>query len=203
MSNSSRESIFARVRAAQRPPMVRTPYPDYAEKDMITIPATADAWKTFVERMQGVKGIVFEQIEPLAAFLRGQGWLRGVCDPALRVAVGEKLGGGFTIDYAYEAARVDEYQFGITRAVGAIAETGTLVINDATTSARLAALAPWVHIAVLSLRDLWRDIPTALTRLGSDPNTVWITGPSKTGDIEGVLVQGVHGPGEQICLRLD
>lgn len=203
MSNASRESILARVRAAQKPPMVRTPYPDYSEKEVITIPATADAWTMFVGRVQSVRGFVFEQIEPLAAYLRAQGWLCGVCDPALRATVGEKLGEGFTIDYAYDPARVDVYQFGITRAVGAIAETGTLVLNDATTSARLAALAPWVHIAVLSSRDLWRDIPTALARLGSDPNTIWITGPSKTGDIEGVLVQGVHGPGEQICLRLD
>jgi L-lactate dehydrogenase complex protein LldG len=33
-----------------------------------------------------------------------------------------------------------------------------------------------------------------------DPNIIWVTGPSKTADVEGILIQGVHGPGVQACL---
>ena len=115
----------------------------------------------------------------------------------------QRLGPGIAVEYAFDRARIDDYQFGITRAAGAIAETGTLVVNDALTSSRLAALAPWVHVAVLRPGDLWPDLPAALAQLGPDPNTIWITGPSKTADVEGILIEGVHGPGEQICLRLE
>jgi L-lactate dehydrogenase complex protein LldG len=202
MSFESRDAVLSRVRLAQRPAMVRTPYPTYEESDAVTLPATANAWTSFVVRLQDAHGRLFTDVGPLGEFLRNQGWTRGYCDPALRAPVGEKLGAGFTVAYEFNLAVIDEYQFGITRAAGAIAETGTIVLNDATTSARLAALAPWVHIAVLAPGDLWRDVPSALRHLGNDPNTIWVTGPSKTGDIEGVLVEGVHGPGVQICLRL-
>jgi len=202
MSNASRDAILWRVRSSLRPPMVRTPHPGFSPTDVATVRDDVDTWSLFVERLTGVHGHAFTAVDALAAHLRAKGWLRGYCDPAFRSPVGEQLGAGFVVDYDFDLARVDEYQFGITRAFGAIAETGTIVLNDATTSARLAALAPWVHIAVLAPRDLWRDVLTALTLLGKDPNTIWVTGPSKTGDIEGVLVHGAHGPGEQICLRL-
>lgn len=202
MSSASRETILWRVRSSERPPMVRTPHPGFAPADVATVRDDIDPWTFFVERLTSVHGHAFTAVDALAAHLRAQGWMRGCCDPELRVAVGERLGAGFILDYEFDLARVDEYQFGITRAYGAIAETGTIVLNDATTSARLTALAPWVHIAVLAPRDLWRDVSTAITMLGKDPNTIWVTGPSKTGDIEGVLVHGAHGPGVQICLRL-
>ena len=34
------------------------------------------------------------------------------------------------------------------------------------------------------------------------PNTIWCTGPSKTADVEGILIEGVHGPGEQVALLI-
>ena len=36
--------------------------------------------------------------------------------------------------------------------------------------------------------------------LGPSRNILWATGPSKTADVEGILIEGVHGPGEQVAL---
>ncbi len=81
-----------------------------------------------------------------------------------------------------------------------MAETGSLILDDATTSSRLAALAPWIHIAVLAPERILPDVGTAIAALGDDPNVIFCTGPSKTADVEGILIEGVHGPGEQVAL---
>jgi L-lactate dehydrogenase complex protein LldG len=70
------------------------------------------------------------------------------------------------------------------------------------TSRRLAALAPWVHVAVVERSTIFSDLPAAVAALGTDPNVIWCTGPSKTADVEGILIEGVHGPGAQIALVL-
>jgi len=203
VSSDARNRILSRVRKALEPLATREPYPEYEDKIVVTLPEDADLWAYFSNELQKVNGRPMSRIDELAKFLREQGWTHGYCDPALKSAVGEQLGAGFQIEYNFDRDRADEYHFGITRALGAIAESGSIVVNDATTSSRLASLAPWVHIAVLRPDDLWTDIPTAIGKFGDDPNTIWITGPSKTADIEGILIEGVHGPGEQICLRLD
>jgi L-lactate dehydrogenase complex protein LldG len=72
--------------------------------------------------------------------------------------------------------------------------------RDASTSRRLGALAPWAHVAVLERTRLHRTVPDALLAPDEDPNVIWVTGPSKTADVEGILIEGVHGPGEQAVL---
>ena len=57
--------------------------------------------------------------------------------------------------------------------------------------------------AVLSAHEIHRTIPEAIAALGDSPNIIWATGPSKTADVEGILIEGVHGPGEQIALLMD
>lgn len=85
---------------------------------------------------------------------------------------------------------------GITSVVAAIAETGTLVIASSSPRSRGTFLIPPVHIAVIfeghilpDMIDLWpatlRGVHSALTL---------VSGPSKTADIEGILITGVHGP---------
>ena len=48
-----------------------------------------------------------------------------------------------------------------------------------------------------------RHVADAIAALGDDPNVIWCTGPSKTADVEGILIEGVHGPGEQIALIVE
>jgi L-lactate dehydrogenase complex protein LldG len=199
--NTAREKILGRVRAALTPLKVRAAHPNYADEiaTMTGLP-TADTGELFKARLQLVGGRAFEDADAVAAWLKAEGYTHGYCDPALWPKLQAAFGTEFTVETSFDRKRVDDYQFGITRAVGAIAETGSIILNDAATSSRLGALAPWVHIALVSRQQIFPDVISAVTSLGNDPNIIWCTGPSKTADIEGILIQGVHGPGVQIAL---
>jgi L-lactate dehydrogenase complex protein LldG len=161
----------------------------------------SDLWEIFSRNFKAVNGKAMSSIDELAEFLKSSAQTHGYCDPALFDAVGSKLAAaGLTIETTYDRERYDDYQFGITRATGAIAESGTVIIDDDRTSHRLAALSPWVHVAVLEKSEIHRTIPEAIAAFGESPNIIWCTGPSKTADVEGILIEGVHGPGEQIAL---
>jgi L-lactate dehydrogenase complex protein LldG len=191
----SRSAIFAKIRAALEPVPERAAMPDYEASAMVS-----------ESRLEGdsVNGRAMSSPAELVALLREQGHTRGYCDPALMDPVGKALAAaGLEVLTDYDRGRYDDYQFGITRATGAIAESGSLILDDARTSDRLAALSPWVHVAVLSSREVHRTIPEALAALGPSRNVIWVTGPSKTADVEGILIEGVHGPGEQVALFLD
>ena len=197
-----REAILSRVRGALAPLRERAPLPQY-ESDiavMRKLSAGRDLVELFAERIKTVNGLAFTDPAALAAHLKAGGWLRGYCDPVLWPQLAPHFGPGFTIEHEFDRSRVDDYAFGITRAAAAIAESGTIVLNDATTSRRLAALAPWVHIAVVERATIFGDLTEAVAGLGDDRNIVWCTGPSKTADVEGILIEGVHGPGAQIAL---
>jgi len=162
-----------------------------------------DALEVFAERIKLVNGLAMTDIAELATYLKKGGWLSGYCDPALVPLLAPKLGPEFNLSTEFDRTRVDDFAFGITRAAGGIAETGTIILNDTLTSRRLGALTPWVHIAVLPRKLIHRTLTDAVHALGDDPNVIWCTGPSKTADIEGILIEGVHGPGAQIALVIE
>lgn len=197
-----RESILSRVRGALAPLHERAPLPQYdAELAVLRkLIAGRDLVELFAERIKRVNGLALTGVTALAEHLRKNNWLRGYCDPALWPQFAPAFGPEFKVETEFDRTRIDDYAFGITRAAGAIAESGTIILNDKVTSRRLAALAPWVHVAVIDRRDIHPDLPTAVAALGADPNTIWVTGPSKTADVEGILIEGVHGPGQQIGL---
>jgi L-lactate dehydrogenase complex protein LldG len=203
--NDERESIMAKVRAALAPLKDRAAMPDYdgAIELVRTRREAGDPMVEFTSRIMNVNGEVASSPQALAESLRKRGWLHGYCDPQLWPALQPHFGSDFTVETKFYASRVDDYQFGITRGVGAIAETGTIIIGDRTTSTRLGALAPWAHVAVIPRRALYADLLEAVAKLGDDPNVIWCTGPSKTSDVEGILIEGVHGPGAQIALFVD
>ena len=94
--------------------------------------------------------------------------------------------------------------FGITSADYALADTGSLVMLASPREARLISLLPPAHIAVVPRGVILSGLDELLTVL-PDParqtsSMVLITGPSRTADIEQILVRGVHGPGNLTVL---
>ncbi len=94
-----------------------------------------------------------------------------------------------------------EADVGITGSDYAIAETGTVVVHPRRGLSRLVSLAPTRHIAVVrrgtvlpSLDELFLLESEAQANGTQASSMNLITGPSRTGDIEGVIVEGIHGP---------
>lgn len=98
-------------------------------------------------------------------------------------------------------------QLGITGTSGGIARTGTVVVESRRAGGRGASLVPPVHLALLRT-DRIVETPSAWWRsmrdrypAGPPSQIVFITGPSRSGDIEQTLTIGVHGPTRLwICL---
>jgi L-lactate utilization protein LutC len=89
---------------------------------------------------------------------------------------------------------------GITSADYVLGDTGSLVMLASPREARLVSLLPPAHIAVVpkeriltGLDELFALLPEPASVTSS---MVLITGPSRTADIEQILVRGVHGPGQ-------
>lgn len=87
---------------------------------------------------------------------------------------------------------------GITSAQWAIAETGTLVLDAESEDHRLISLVPPVHLCLIEASRIRRTMGEvlALTRDGLGHALTFVTGASRTSDIELTLAIGVHGPGE-------
>jgi L-lactate dehydrogenase complex protein LldG len=87
---------------------------------------------------------------------------------------------------------------GITSCDRAIAETGTLMVLARPGQERVASLLPPMHITIVERQQIVPDLIDAfdLLKPALPSNVTFITGPSKTGDIELQLTTGVHGPGK-------
>lgn len=99
---------------------------------------------------------------------------------------------------------IDSY-IGITSADFCLAETATLVMKTRPGQARSVSLVPSVHIAIIRKRQIIENLKELYTVLKLDPKEekegltncmMLISGPSKTADIELVMVHGAHGPYE-------
>jgi len=94
---------------------------------------------------------------------------------------------------------VDADLVGITGCYCAIAETGTLMLLSGPDTPATVSLLPETHVAVLAasrivagMEEAWNQ---ARSELGTLPRAVnFISGPSRTGDIEQTIVLGAHGP---------
>jgi L-lactate dehydrogenase complex protein LldG len=94
---------------------------------------------------------------------------------------------------------------GVTGADFCMADTATLVMRNRAGQPRSVAVVPSIHIAVIAQKQIISDLKELYALLRWDPDAgkegltnymAFISGPSKTADIEATLVHGAHGPRE-------
>ncbi|SMB89340.1 L-lactate dehydrogenase complex protein LldG [Desulfonispora thiosulfatigenes DSM 11270] len=115
------------------------------------------------------------------------------------------------VDFSLEIDRdiIEKAQIGISEFDLGIADLGTIVQDADDVQKRLVSTLPPIHIAVLQKKAIVDTLQSSLevinkTYNGNPSNFIaYVTGPSKTSDIERVLTIGVHGPGKLIVVVID
>ncbi|OQX64939.1 MAG: hypothetical protein B5M51_02165 [Anaerolinea sp. 4484_236] len=94
---------------------------------------------------------------------------------------------------------------GITKAIAAVAETGSILVKNENRDTGSASLLPEIHIAILQACDLYEKLEEVLNmpEIAGTAAASLISGPSRTADIEMTLTIGVHGPRELIVFLVD
>jgi L-lactate dehydrogenase complex protein LldG len=135
----------------------------------------------------------------IARVLAERGKRRVVVPAGLAEALGEPLPVGFefVVDQGFTPAELDGFEGVVTASTAAIAETGTIVLQNVPGQGRRApTLVPDYHLCVVRAADVVETVPEAIARLRTTAAlaTTLISGPSATADIEMTRIKGVHGP---------
>jgi L-lactate dehydrogenase complex protein LldG len=103
-------------------------------------------------------------------------------------------------DNGYEKSALSACDAGITACECLVAQTGSVMVTSSTCGGRSLSVLPPHHIVIARREQLVADLQSAFAFAkqkfgGSFPSMMsFITGPSRTGDIERILVLGAHGP---------
>jgi len=103
----------------------------------------------------------------------------------------------FVIDNGMTPAELDEFDGVLTDSTVAIAETGTVVLQNVSGQGRRAVtLVPDYHLCLVDAENVVETVPEAIDRIRdtAEVATTFFSGPSATADIEMTRIKGVHGP---------
>ncbi len=206
MATDARTEILARVRAAiGGPASAEATAAEWAEIPRNYVRASArsraELMERLIDRLHDYDAQVLEVAAAdvkagIAKMLVARGAKRmlvplGFPDALLPEGV------DFTVDTGLSAAELDACGGVLTEATLAIAETGSLVLqNVAGQGRRAASLVPDYHLCVVDAAKVVGTVPEAMGRLQATAGlaTTFISGPSATADIEMTRIKGVHGP---------
>jgi L-lactate dehydrogenase complex protein LldG len=212
---NAREAILNRVRAARRtgriPPVDadgHQPHASSPDRAIGVVAATPDdLLSRFLHELSAL-GVV-HHVESSAADVRARvaGSMEGedvfAWDAeSFPYELGPLLSSAMTGRDA--RARQASATIGVTGCHAAIAETGSLVVLSGPGTPRAASLLPPVHLCVVRRDDLYGSMGEYFEARAQDIAAssccTFITGPSRTADIELTLTLGVHGPGTVIVV---
>jgi L-lactate dehydrogenase complex protein LldG len=111
-------------------------------------------------------------------------------------------------DAGYSTAELEPCDGGVTACEALVAQTGSVLVTSRSSGGRALSVLPPHHIVVATREQLVPDLSAAFELVrrkydGNFPSTIsFITGPSRTGDIERILVLGAHGPKQLTVLLI-
>ena len=106
---------------------------------------------------------------------------------------------GITVSHTPDPA----IRVGVTKAICGLADTGSILEMDGEGRSLHASLLPEIHIALLRESEILPSLDQGVHLMRESKSAVFITGPSRTGDIEMSQTIGVHGPGEVHVFLVD
>jgi L-lactate dehydrogenase complex protein LldG len=204
---SARTRILDRVRAAQRtgylPAVADVRIDPAGPKD----PRDEEVLARFLAELTALG--VEHHVEPTADAVRARVATIVGGAPVLRWDRDHlPYGVGDALASAADGASPREVQaaavFGVTGCDAAIAETGSLALISGRGKPRAASLLPPTHVALVSPDQLRATMGEFFQERAADiaaaANCTFVTGPSRTADIELTLTLGVHGPGRVVVI---
>jgi L-lactate dehydrogenase complex protein LldG len=153
-----------------------------------------DRLRDYDARVVRVRGA---EVAASAARMLSERKVRRMVVPAGLAAEWLPAGVEFVVDERLAAAELDAVDGVMTGATLAIAETGTVVLqNVAGQGRRAVTLVPDYHLCVVRVENVVETVPEAIHRLQATAElaTTFVSGPSATADIEMTRIKGVHGP---------
>lgn len=221
MKPDSRTEILERLKKAPAATGVASPRP--------AVPALAEVSmdrdglvKTFMGRIGAVAQVVerarddAEVLSKLSEIVRNEGIktimaanddvvaILGLATWGKREGVTVKTHLDYPDRRSYVDAAFDLTDAGITGVDYAIAETGTMVIVHAKNHPRLVSHAPLRHVVVVPAERIlptYEDAVDVLYTGGRRPaHVTWISAPSQSADIQGIMFLGMHGPQRLIVI---
>jgi len=202
-SSQAKSAIFSSIREnlANSKPL------DVRHQEMIPVPVLVSSGLNLLETFQES----LEQVGAKCTFVEGESEaghrlreiIKDLSASEILVSDSElvhRIVNAAELDALEDASRDELFamEVGVTSAQWAIAETGTLVLESGSERHRLVSLVPPVHVCIIrasSIRQSMAEI-LELVNPDADPTITFITGASRTSDIELTLAIGVHGPGE-------
>jgi L-lactate dehydrogenase complex protein LldG len=180
----ARDNILDRVRAALQVPAPQPLPPTSAP----TFPPVTNPEVRFREEFTALKGEIVEGNEALVNFLGSFANIATDGSDLVGKVAGETN------------SSVRECELGVTGCDCLVAQTGSVIVSTVSAGGRaLSVLAP-THLVVARRKQIVPDLATAMDLLRKRYDKNWpsalsvITGPSRTADIEKILVMGAHGP---------
>jgi len=205
---NSRTQILENLRAAQRPFIDVTPSPETYLPMVPRNESTAENLRArFIAEAEKLSCIVHQPadseiaLETILDLLQNETQIMSwdlARVPILNLGQGLESA-GITLAETDDAT----VQIGLSGADGALAATGSLVLESRPGQSRTASLLPPIHIAVIEAAQIVADFETWVAQqrvLGTEEfreisNITLISGASRTADIAMQLVMGMHGPG--------
>lgn len=189
---SGRDRTLARVRSA------------LARRDRTELPESFGEWRLKSPPVSPIEGFqaLFEsaggEVVRVSDRTGAAAWIARFSADFPSVIAGELVPADLKPDLP--SVSPDAAALGLSMARGAVAETGSLVM-DARDGRRAQLLAP-THVVVLDATAVYASLREALISLRDDlPSAIGFhSGPSKSADIGQIMVRGVHGPGRVIAL---